>query len=172
MTNTQENFEEEMIQEVENLQEDVQTQSVQDSSSDEVEKLKEQLARTQADYTNFKMRSERDRQDMIFFLKYDIFKKILPRIDDLERMIKNTPEEQRNWALYEAIVAQEKVFKKDLESLGVVWFDSIWSEVDPDKHEVMTQIPSETPWMIVDEFEKWYMLGERVLRVAKVIVGM
>ena len=57
--------------------------------SDEIVKLKEILARTQADYQNFKMRSERDREDMIFFLKYDIFKKILPRIDDLERMIIN-----------------------------------------------------------------------------------
>jgi len=38
---------------------------------------------------------------MIFFLKTDIFKKILPRIDDLERIIKNTPEDLRNSALYE-----------------------------------------------------------------------
>lgn len=155
----------------ENQQENIEV-SWDENSSDEVSKLKEQLARTQADYANFKMRSERDRQDMIFFLKYDIFKKILPRIDDLERMIKNTPEEQRVWALYEAILAQEKAFKKDLENLWVTAFESLGQEVDPDKHEVMTQIPSQTPGKIVDEFEKWYMLGERVLRVAKVIVGM
>jgi molecular chaperone GrpE len=69
--------------------------------SQEVLKLKELLARTQADYQNFKFRSERDREDMIFFLKYDIFKKILPRIDDLERMIKNTPENDKAGAIYE-----------------------------------------------------------------------
>lgn len=180
MTNINEKIEEEILeselQDLEEAQDTVQDQdgstSWDENSSDEVAKLKEQLARTQADYANFKMRSERDRQDMIFFLKYDIFKKILPRIDDLERMIKNTPEEQRVWALYEAILAQEKAFKKDLENLWVVAFESLGQEVDPDKHEVMTQIPSGTPWVIVDEFEKWYMLGERVLRVAKVIVGM
>lgn len=138
--------------------------------SDEIVKLKEILARTQADYQNFKMRSERDREDMIFFLKYDIFKKILPRIDDLERMIKNTPEEQKNGALYEWILVLEKSLKRDLEALWVQQYDSLWKEVNPDLHEVMTQIPSETPWVIVDEFEKGYMLGERVLRVAKVIV--
>lgn len=138
--------------------------------SDEIAKLKEILARTQADYQNFKMRSERDREDMIFFLKYDIFKKILPRIDDLERMIKNTPEEQKNGALYEWILVLEKSLKRDLEALWVQQYDSLWKEVNPDLHEVMTQIPSETPWVIVDEFEKGYMLGERVLRVAKVIV--
>jgi len=139
--------------------------------SDEIAKLKEVLARTQADYQNFKMRSERDREDMIFFLKYDIFKKILPRIDDLERMIKNTPEEQKNGALYEWVLVLEKSLKRDLEALWVQQYDSLWKEVNPDLHEVMTQIPSETPWVIVDEFEKGYMLGERVLRVAKVIVG-
>lgn len=139
--------------------------------SDEIVKLKEILARTQADYQNFKMRSERDREDMIFFLKYDIFKKILPRIDDLERMIKNTPDEQKTWAVYEWILVLEKSLKRDLEALWVQQYDSLWKEVNPDLHEVMTQIPSETPWVIVDEFEKGYMLGERVLRVAKVIVG-
>ena len=100
----------------------------------------------------------------------DIFKKILPRIDDLERMIKNTPEEQKNGALYEWILVLEKSLKRDLEALWVQQYDSLWKEVNPDLHEVMTQIPSETPWVIVDEFEKGYMLGERVLRVAKVIV--
>lgn len=138
--------------------------------SDEIAKIKELLARTQADYQNFKMRNERDREDMIFFLKYDIFKKILPRIDDLERMIKNTPEEQKKGALYEGVLVLEKSLKRDLEVLWVKQYESLWKEVNPDLHEVMTQIPSETPWVIVDEFEKGYMLGERVLRVAKVIV--
>ena len=61
--------------------------------------------------------------------------------------------------------------KNDLEKMWVKTFDSKWTEVDPNKHEVMTQIPGEE-WIIVDEFEKWYMLEDRVLRVAKVVVGM
>lgn len=140
------------------------------NQNDEISKLKELLARTQADYNNFKMRSERDRQDMIFFLKYDIFKKILPRVDDLERIIKNTKDEEKQTSIYEAVLAMHKNYSKDLESMWVLSFESIWMEVDPDKHEVMTQIPSETPWVIIDEFEKGYTLWDRVLRVAKVIV--
>lgn len=136
----------------------------------EVMLLKEQLMRVQADYQNFKMRVERDKDDMMFFLKSDILRKILPYIDDMERIIKNTKQEERIWTLYEALVAMEKNFKKDLEKLWVKSFESIWCEVDPDRHEVMTQVSSETPWIIVDEFEKWYMLGDRVLRVAKVVV--
>lgn len=157
------------ISELEELSEE--NENIPQKESDEIVKLKELLARTQADYQNFKMRSERDREDMIFFLKYDIFKKILPRVDDLERMIKNTPEEQRNGTIYEGILVLEKSLIRDLETLWVKSFESIWKEVNPDLHEVMTQVPSETPWVIVDEFEKGYMLWERVLRVAKVIVG-
>jgi len=67
----------------------------------EIARLTELLTRTQADYQNFKMRSERDREQMLFFLKEGIFKKILPRIDDLERILKNTPENEQTGSVYE-----------------------------------------------------------------------
>lgn len=180
MTQYDENTNEEILEnDLDDLQEEIsQIEELSEKSetiileeSEEIIKLKELLARTQADYQNFKMRSERDREDMMFFLKYDIFKKILPRVDDLERMIKNTPEDQRNGAIYEGVLVLEKSLKRDLEALGVKQYDSMGQEVNPDLHEVMTQIPSDNPGKIVDEFEKGYMLGDRVLRVAKVIVG-
>jgi len=59
------------------------------------------LAKVSADFDNYKKRVERDKIDMIFFLKNDILKKILPRVDDLDRIIKNTPEDLKNNALYE-----------------------------------------------------------------------
>ena len=90
-------------------------------------------------------------------------------LTDLERMIKATPEENKSQPLYEWILALQKSLLRDIESLWVVAFESIWTEVDPNKHEVMTQIPGEE-WIIIDEFEKWYLLWDKVLRVAKVIV--
>ena len=107
---------------------------------------------------------------MVFFLKLDIFKSILPRIDDLERIIKNTPEEMQNWAVYEWVVTLQKTLLKDLDKLWVVAFNSVGDEVNPDKHEVMTQVPWEEG-KIIDEFEVGHMLWDRVLRVAKVVVG-
>lgn len=136
----------------------------------QIAKLKDMLARSSADLENFKKRTERDKADMVFFLKLDIFKSILPRIDDLERIIKNTPEEMQNWAVYEWVVTLQKTLLKDLDKLWVIAFNSVGDEVNPDKHEVMTQVPWEEG-KIIDEFEKWYMLWDRVLRVAKVVVG-
>ena len=135
-----------------------------------IEKLQDLLSRTQADFDNFRKRTERDKADMLHFLRADILKKILPRLDDLERMIDWTPEDMRQWALYDGIIVLQKSLLKDLEKMGVVSFISKWNVLNPDLHEVMTQVP----WwdgIVINEFEKGYMLWEKVLRVAKVVVG-
>jgi len=152
-------------------QEDIIEEQAEEIQKDESEigKLKDMLARNQADFDNFKKRTERDKDDMIFFLKLDIFKNILPRLDDLERIIKNTPEDMASWALFEWVITLQKQLQGDLTKMWVVAFESKWEEVNPDKHEVMTQVPGEEG-IIIDEFERGYMLWERVLRVAKVVV--
>ena len=153
-------------------QEDIIEEQQEEIERDEwqIWKLKDALARSQADLINFQKRTERDKSEMVFFLKLDIFKKILPRLDDLERIITNTPEDMRTGALYEWVLALQKTLLKDLNTLWVQSFESKGECIDPEKHEVMTQIPWDE-WIIIDEFEKWYTLGDRVLRVAKVVVG-
>lgn len=138
-------------------------------TSDEIVKLKDALARSQADFENFKKRTERDRVDMMFFLKADIFKKILPRVDDLERMLENTPEDQQN-AVYKGLQVAHKKFADDLKNMGLEVFDSVGQEVNPDFHDVMTQAPGAEN-TIITEFEKGYKLGDRVVRHAKVVAG-
>jgi grpE len=78
------------IDETEKLEEQEKKESEKQNSED---KTKEILAKTLADFDNYKKRVERDKKDMIFFLKADILKNILPRIDDIERIIKNTPDD-------------------------------------------------------------------------------
>ncbi len=166
-------LEEEIMNDEWIIENTINEESVENELEDtdsECGKLKEAFTRQQADFNNFKKRVERDRDDMIFFLKADILKKILPRIDDLQRIISQTPEEEKNWTVYTWIVSIEKKLVSDLERMWVRTFDSKWDLINIDKHEVMTQIPWED-WIILDEFEKWYMIGDRVLRVAKVVVG-
>gem|GEM_PF-467994 len=107
------------------LEENQDENTVNENDSDEVAKLKDMLSRVNADYQNFKTRTIRDKEDMVFFLKQDIFKKILPRVDDLERIIKNTPLEQKETSIYKAIEAMEKAFKRDLENMGLKEFVSL-----------------------------------------------
>lgn len=159
---------EQMEEEIEEIQdkEEAKTEE-QDIEIDE----NSALSKVMADFDNFKKRTERDKTDMIFFLKQDIFKKILPRLDDLDRIIKNTPDELKENALFEWVTSMQSKLISDLDKMWVKPFDSNWEEVNPDLHEVMTTVPGQKEGIIFDEFEKWYMLGDKVLRHAKVVVG-
>lgn len=163
--------EEKLEEELENEAREETQEKLEEIQWDEKEiaRLKDMLARTQADYENFKRRVDRDKEDMIFFLKSDIFWKILPRVDDLERVVTSTPEDLRGNVLFTGVETTLKSFLKDLEKLWVQSFDSKWETVNPDKHDVMTQVPWEE-WIIIDEFVKGYTLWDRVLRHAKVVV--
>jgi molecular chaperone GrpE len=94
----------------------------------------------------------------------------LPRLDDLDRIIKNTPNELKSNALFEWIVSMQSKLIEDLDKMWVKSFDSKGEEVNPDKHDVMTTVPGQKEWIIFDEFEKWYVLWDKVLRHAKVVV--
>lgn len=163
----------EEINEIENEDWEIDQDKLNDALNPVIEnKIDENslLAKVMADFDNYKKRVERDKQDMVFFLKQDILKNILPRIDDMERIIKNTPDELRWNTLFEGIVSMHSKILSDIWKMGVIGFQSIWLEVDPNKHDVMTTVPWKETWIIFDEFEKWYMLNDKVLRHAKVIV--
>lgn len=136
---------------------------------EEIKRLQDSLARSQADYQNFVMRTERDKADMIHFLSAKILLPFLTQVDNLERAVK-----LKEWVEGDTFVdGVRSVFlsmQKYLESQGVSAFESVWQEVDPDKHDVMTEAPGEAG-KIITEFEKGYMLKDRVLRHAKVVVG-
>jgi molecular chaperone GrpE len=117
----------EEINEIENEEgeiDEVKLEEAQTGGISEIDKLKDTLARSQADFVNFQQRTQRDKEDMIFFLKSDILKKVLPRIDDLERMIINTPEEMKIGALYEGIISMQTKLLTDLDKMGVKPFNS------------------------------------------------
>lgn len=160
----------EEITEIENEEWDIDEVKLEEAINPEEFKCRDMLAKVSADFDNYKKRVDRDRDDMIFFLKNDILKKILPRVDDLDRIIKNTPEDLKNNALFEWVVSMQTKLMSDLEKMWVKPFVSIWEKVNPDMHDVMTAVPWNESWIIFDEFERWFLLWDRVLRHAKVIV--
>lgn len=165
MTN-ENNYNEENLQNEENMAENI-PESLPDN--EEIAKLREALARSQADYQNMMMRAGRDRKDMQFFLMEKLLRGLLVQIDNLDRAVEIKKDVQGD-AFVDGVRNVQSGLKKYLENHGVVTFDSIGQEVDPDKHEVLSQMAGEEG-KILQEFEKGYMLGDRVLRHAKVIVG-
>ena len=137
--------------------------------SEQITQLQWSLARSQADYANLLMRVDRDKADMAFFLSAKMLAPLLTQIDNLERAVAlKTGVESDTFV--EGIRSVLAGFHKFLESQGVTPFISVWQEVDPDRHDVMTEISGEAG-KIIQEFERGYMLRDRILRHAKVIVG-
>lgn len=136
----------------------------------ELQVLKESLARSQADYQNLVRRVDRDRNEMWEFLTANIVSKFLPTIDNLERIINSTPEDMQWNSLFEWVKSIHSWLIRNLDSMWIKAFESIGQAVDANLHDVMSQMPWEE-WIIIQEFEKWYKLGDKVIRHAKVIVG-
>ena len=137
----------------------------------EIDNLKESLARKQADYQNFSARVERDKSEMTFFTTSKIVSKFLGTVDNIERILNSTPESEKENPVYKALLSTHKSLIKELESLWVKAFNSVWEVVDANKHDVMTQAPGELD-VIVSEFEKWYEMWGKIIRHAKVVSGL
>ena len=97
-------------------------------------------------------------------------KKVLPTVDNLERVLTSTPKEQQVGSVFDGVKGAHAGLVKELESLGITSYSSVGQELDPNLHEALSQAPGPVG-VIVIEFEKGYMLGKKVIRHAKVIVG-
>ena len=144
---------------------DQQTQSV-----DEVQKLKEALARATADYQNLSKRVEGERLEMAAYFTENFAKKLLPTLDNLDRLVSGTPPELQTGAVYEGVKNANIGLAKVLESMGVKPFVSVGAELDPHFHDALSQGPGPAG-VVTAELEKGYSLGEKVIRHAKVVVG-
>ena len=137
--------------------------------TEEIRRLQDALARSQADYQNLVMRSDRDRVEMVSYLSGKILAPLLTQVDNLERAVN-----LKAWVEWDSFVdgvrSMLASMERYMESQWVKPFASVGEEVDPTRHDVMTQAPG-PEGKIVTEFEKWYMIGDRVLRHAKVVVG-
>ncbi len=147
----------------------------------QISSYKDQLLRKAAEFENYKRRTE---QNAINFAKYaseNIILELLPIIDDLSRSLKSGKDlpassqagKSENDPLYKGVELIFNKFNKILESQGVTAMESIGKEFNVDFHDVMMQIPRTdvAPHIIVDEIEKGYLLNDKVIRHAKVVVA-
>ncbi len=135
-----------------------------------IQKLQEQLARAQADYANLVRRSREESAQIGQWTEDKTILKFLPILDNLERSLEHIPSELINNAWVEWNKSIVRAMQKVVSDFGITPMSTVWQEVNPDLHEVISQIPHEMT-TIQAEVEKWYMRWERALRHAKVIVG-
>ena len=128
-----------------------------------------------AEFENFRRRTAKERLEMISGANADLLLSLLPVVDDLDRAVKARETSQDLAAFGEGVALVQQKLKSILERKGLKPFESKGELFDADRHEAITQIPAPTGDLkskVVDEVEKGYMLGEKVLRFAKVVVGV
>ncbi|MGM0613404.1 MAG: nucleotide exchange factor GrpE [Bacteroidota bacterium] len=139
---------------------------------DKYNELNDKHLRLFSEFDNYRKRTIREKSDLIKSASADLIKEMLPLIDDMERALDNIPEEQEEARKGMELIRDK--FLKILKQKGLKEMDSKGEEFDTDYHEAVTQIPApeeEMKGKVVDVVEKGYILNDKVLRFAKVVVG-
>jgi molecular chaperone GrpE len=144
---------------------DVATAKLQD----ELAESKDKYLRLYAEFENHRRRTAKERLELIQSANEQLIKTLLPVVDDFERAEKSLKE--LNGKEADGVLLIYQKLKKVLDQNGVKAMDA-QGDFNPDLHEAITQVPDETKkGKIVDVVEKGYLLNDKVIRFAKVVVG-
>jgi molecular chaperone GrpE len=134
---------------------------------EQITELKSKILYQQAEFDNFRKRTQKEKAEVIAMASRDTLTSLLPVLDDFDRASKNEEfTEGVNLVWHKLISTLKNKGLKEMES-------PTGSDFDPDQHEAITEIPAgdELIGKIVDTVEKGYILSDKIIRFAKVVVG-
>jgi molecular chaperone GrpE len=139
----------------------------------QVDQYKDMLLRKAAEFDNFKRRIENETANIIRFATESLIDDLIPVLDDFERSLKHSKESNEFDALGKGVELIYLKLVKVLEGRGVKAFETVGKEFSVDYHDALMQMPRKDlpPHTIIEEVEKGYMLNDKVIRHAKVIVS-
>ncbi len=141
---------------------------------EEYQELYDKHLRLYSEFENFRRRSRKETADAKEKGRSDMVLAVLPVIDDFERALSSINESTESKDVYEGVELIYNKFKNILSEQGLQEMQPVGETFDPDYHEAMTkmQAPSEDQkGKVIDVVEKGYMLNDRIVRHAKVVVG-
>jgi molecular chaperone GrpE len=135
-----------------------------------MQELTADLQRVQAEFINYKQRTQEEKQQLSQFSKSQVIKDLLPVIDDLERALGHTPEDlqENKWAQ-----GVQKVYTRlqtQLQKLGVTKIKALNQPFDPEFHEAVQVEGDGDAQTVSDVLQNGYMLDSLIIRHATVKV--
>ncbi|SFA89027.1 nucleotide exchange factor GrpE [Algoriphagus aquimarinus] len=141
----------------------------------EVADLKDKYLRLYSDFENYRKRTAKERLDLITTASEDMLRDLIPVVDDFERAFKASENDTEGSKVREGNLLIFQKLVKILESKGLKPMDNlIGNAFDAETQEAITQIPAPSEALkgkVVDVIEKGYVLGGKVVRYAKVVIG-
>ena len=139
-----------------------------------VNELNDKYLRLYSEFDNYRKRTVKERSELSKTAGEDIFKSILPVMDDFERAMRSIADAKDIKAVEQGVVLIYNKLKNTLTNKGLEPMESLGQPFDSEVHEAITNIPAPSEDLtgkVVDEVEKGYMLNGKIIRFAKVIVG-
>jgi len=148
-------------------------ESLKNALAEEKAKAESNLAnwqRAQADFINYKRRSEQEREETAKFANTMLVLSILPILDDFERAFSSIPPRLAKASWVDGIRLIERKLRTNLEMQGLAEIKALGEPFDPNLHEAAMHGKGKEG-IVVGELQKGYKMHDRVIRPTKVIVG-
>ncbi|MCR6106299.1 nucleotide exchange factor GrpE [Salipaludibacillus agaradhaerens] len=169
--------------ESDNIDEDIQSdeeEKRENDESDDMQELERKLAdatnrmlRIQADYDNFRRRTKQEKESAAKYRSQSLAEKLLPALDNFERGMMITPQEEETKSLLQGMEMVYRQLKDALAEEGIEPIETVGKPFDPHYHQAVMQVETDEfeSNVVVEEMQKGYQLKDKVIRPAMVKVN-
>jgi molecular chaperone GrpE len=136
--------------------------------------MNDKFLRLYAEFDNYKKRTSLERIELIKTAGKDVIVSLLPILDDFDRALQVMDTASDINAIKAGVELVKNKFNKLLEQRGLTAMDCMGKEFDSELEEAITSIPAPSEKLkgkVIEVLEKGYLLNDKVIRFAKVIVG-
>jgi molecular chaperone GrpE len=160
--------EEEGLPDTEIIEEDPAPKAVEEDES-----LRDQFVRLQADFTNFRNRTQRERIELYQRANEDLLLEILPVLDHYEMGLQTAEQHHADKAVVDGFKLVFDQFQNVLNKFNLKPIEAVGEVFDPHKHEALTHMPSDeyAAEICSNQVRRGYMFGDKLLRAAQVVVS-
>lgn len=139
-----------------------------------IEELNDKYLRLYSEFDNYRKRTLREKTELSKTASSDVISDLLPVIDDFDRALKSINDQAECNAVQEGIRLIHGKLLAILERRGLKEIIAAGEDFNTDFHEAVTTVPAPAPELkgkVIDVVEKGYVLHEKVIRYARVVIG-
>jgi len=149
------------------------TEIIEEEIVEEEESLRDQFVRLQADFANFRNRTQRERLELYQRANEDLLLEILPVLDHYEMGLKTAEQHDADKAVADGFKLVYDQFQNVLNKFNLKPIEAVGEAFDPHQHEALTHMPSDeyAAEVCSNQIRRGYMFGDKLLRAAQVVVS-
>ncbi|MFK0523613.1 nucleotide exchange factor GrpE [Paenibacillus illinoisensis] len=139
----------------------------------EVEETQQRFVRAQADFDNFRRRTQKEKEELAKYASMKLVTELVPVIDNFERAMATVPEGTESESFSKGIQMIFRQLETVLNNEGLTAMDTVGQQFNPEFHQAIMQVETDEyeEGTVVEEVQKGYMLKDKVLRPAMVKVS-